>query len=113
SHAPLEGLDEVRSEASGRDDGVDRTDPERPLDGVDAVELGRHLTELLGAYDRPRGGQLDAQPGALVALRAVQPGLELDHPWVGVGTGVDVAGEHGRGRRRTSDDRRVRPLDGD
>jgi hypothetical protein len=30
----------VRSETSGRDDRVDRTDPERALDGVDAVELG-------------------------------------------------------------------------
>ena len=40
-------------------------------------------------------------------------GLELGHPRIGVGPGVDVAGEHGRGRRRTADDRRVGALDGD
>jgi glycosidase len=74
----------VRGETSGRDDDIDRTDPKRALDGVDAVELTCHLAELVRAHRSPQVGQRDAQQGSLVALSAVQAGRELDHPRIGV-----------------------------
>ena len=90
-----------------------RTDPERPLNCVDAVELARDLAEHGRAHRSPQVGQRDAQGGSIVALGVVQAGRELDDPRIGVSSGVDLASEDRRGCRSAADDRRVRPLEGD
>ena len=82
----------ARPDLLGGDDGVDRADLHRPVDVVDAVELGRDLADLLGAHGRAQLGQLDGeQPVRSGRVGLGEPGLEVGDPGVGRGARVDLA----------------------
>src|SRR4051812_20820263 len=92
-HPPLDGGDQPRAQLGGGDDVVHRAHPTGPVDVVDRLEFGGHLTELLGAHAAAQGGELDPQAGLLDALGSGHRGLQLLHPGVGGGPLVDLAGE--------------------
>src|SRR6266568_6577273 len=104
-HAALHRVDEVRPQAGGRDDPVERADLEGTLDAVDAVELVSHLAQLLGA---DAGDDLaQAGPSSAAALGRL---LGLDDARILAGAGLHLAREDHRRRRRPADDGRARPL---
>ncbi len=66
----------------GGDDRVHRSDLDRTLDAVHAVELGGDLGQLLGPHRRPQLGQLGAELGALRTAGLGHPRVQLQDPRV-------------------------------
>ena len=90
-----------------------RPDGLGPLDGVDRVELGGDLAELLGAHEVEGPGEIGAAQVGLLLGRRSQGAFAILHSLVRPCSLVDQTSEHDRSSRRTADHRGVRPLDGE
>src|ERR1700722_14264560 len=100
-----EGLDDPGPQPRHADDLVDRADADRPLDGMDPVELRGHLADLLRPHSRLDLPELRVQRGPLGPGGLGRPGLQAGHARVPRRAVAHLAGEYDGRRGRTAEHR--------